>query len=175
MSLSLRLLPGDYSVSQLAAAHPIPDWADGDGFVSIGRTADELSIVCLTGRVPTDHEGLVSESGWACLELVGPFAFTLTGILVAVLQPLANKKVGIFAVSTFNTDYVMVKHAHLAVTVETLRSAGHRVDVGDAVDLGDPVDLGNPADPVEEPPDDLLGLNRFIPKQTRMLGCPTIS
>lgn len=134
MSLSLRLLPGDYSVSQLAAAHPIPDWADGDGFVSIGRTAGVLSIVCLTNRVPTDHERLVSESGWDCLELVGPFAFTLTGILVSVLQPLAAEKIGIFAVSTFNTDYVMVKHAHLAIAVETLRSAGHTVVIDDSLD-----------------------------------------
>ncbi len=139
MSLTLRVLPGNYSVSQLAAAHSIPDWADGEGFVSIGRTADELSIVCLTGRVPADHEGLVSESGWVCLELVGPFAFTLTGILVSVLQPLAAEKIGIFAVSTFNTDYVMVKHAHLAIAVETLRSAGHTIVTDDSLVGANPV------------------------------------
>lgn len=129
MSLSLRVLPGNYSVSQLPAERPLPDWADGDGFVSIGRTTAELSVVCLSDRVPIDCEGLVSEAGWACLELVGPFAFTLTGILVAVLQPLANEKIGIFAVSTFNTDYVMVKHEHLPTAIEALRSAGHLVEM----------------------------------------------
>lgn len=127
VNLTLRVVPGSYSVSQLPADEPIPEWADGEGFVSIGRTADELSLVCLTSRVPNDHPGLTTEPGWACLELVGPFAFTLTGILAAVLQPLADEGVGIFAVSTFNTDYVLVKEANLATAVAALRSAGHTV------------------------------------------------
>lgn len=129
MGLHLRILDGDYSVSRLPIAAPIPQWADGDGFVSISRATDELSIVCLSRRVPQSREvEWQSESGWTCLQLVGPFAFTLTGILLAVLKPLAEASVGIFAVSTFDTDYVMVKHHQLPDTVAALANAGHTID-----------------------------------------------
>lgn len=65
----LELLPGQYAVSRLDGTEPIPAWADGAGFVSISRSADELSIVCLQARVPG---GVKSEGGWVCLQLVGP-------------------------------------------------------------------------------------------------------
>jgi uncharacterized protein len=126
MGLQLRTHPGDYAVSRLPNSASIPQWADGEGFVSISRTSEELSIVCLSGRVPVilEHDWQ-SETGWACLQLVGPFAFTLTGILLAVLEPLAAAGIGIFAISTFDTDYVMVKHSQLAETVSALSNAGH--------------------------------------------------
>jgi uncharacterized protein len=128
MALQLRVLDGDYAVSKLDRSVAIPAWADGEGFVSISRSTDELSIVCLTARVPISDATVQSESGWACLQLVGPFAFTLTGILLAVLKPLAAAEIGIFAVSTFDTDYVMVKHEHLTDASEALTSDGHFVN-----------------------------------------------
>jgi uncharacterized protein len=128
MAFQLRVLDGDYSVSRLSPSTAIPGWADGDGFVSISRTADELSIVCRSERVPVEELRVQSESGWACLQLLGPFAFTLTGILLAILKPLANAGIGIFAVSTFDTDYVMVKHVQLAQTIEALTADGHTVN-----------------------------------------------
>jgi uncharacterized protein len=128
MALQLRVVDGDYAVSKLDRAVAIPAWADGEGFVSISRSTDELSIVCLTARVPISDATVHSESGWVCLQLVGPFAFTLTGILLAVLKPLAAAEIGIFAVSTFDTDYVMVKHEHLTDAIEALTSDGHFVN-----------------------------------------------
>jgi uncharacterized protein len=128
MALQLRVLDGDYAVSKLDCSVAIPTWADGEGFVSISRGKDELSIVCLTARVPISDPTVQSASGWACLQLVGPFAFTLTGILLAVLKPLAAAEIGIFAVSTFDTDYVMVKHEHLTDAIEALTSDGHFVN-----------------------------------------------
>ncbi len=122
--LHLRRLAETYAVSQLSNDAAIPTWADGSGFVSISRTADELSIVCLADRVPAD---LRSEGGWSCLALVGPFEFTLTGILLSVLEPLAEAGIGIFAVSTFDTDYVMVKEAQLDAAMTALEANGHRV------------------------------------------------
>jgi uncharacterized protein len=128
MALQLRVLDGDYAVSKLDRSVAIPAWADGEGFVSISRSTDELSIVCRSARVPVDDATIQSESGWVCLQLVGPFAFTLTGILLAVLKPLAAAEIGIFAVSTFDTDYVMVKHEHLTDAIEALTSDGHVVN-----------------------------------------------
>jgi uncharacterized protein len=122
--LQLRRLAETYAVCQLSADAPIPSWADGVGFVSISRTTDELSIVCLADRVPDDVR---SEQGWSCLQLVGPFEFTLTGILAAILEPLADAGIGIFAVSTFDTDYVMVKAEKLEATIIALEARGHRV------------------------------------------------
>ena len=128
MSLQLRILDGDYSVNRLPPTAPIPLWADGDGFVSVSRTSDELSIVCLSTRVPATLDASCrSEQGWTCLQLVGPFAFDLTGVLLAVLEPLAEAKVGIFAVSTFDTDYVMVKTTQRTETLEALAKAGHTI------------------------------------------------
>lgn len=123
-SLELRLLDGVYAVCQLGAAAPIPAWAEGEGFLSISRSDEELSIVCLQERVP---RGVKAEQEWSCLKLEGPFEFSLSGILASVLEPLAAAGVGIFAISTYNTDYVLVKRDHLEKTVHALESVGHTV------------------------------------------------
>jgi uncharacterized protein len=123
--LHLRRLSETFAVCQLSADASIPRWADGAGFMSISRTDDELSIVCMADRVPPEVR---AEVGWSCLQLVGPFEFTLTGILLSVLAPLADAGIGIFAVSTFDTDYVMVKTDRLDEAISALEAAGHSVD-----------------------------------------------
>jgi uncharacterized protein len=124
-SLKLKVIPGSFAVVQLPAEAEVPSWAYGPGFFTVTRTDEELSVLCLADRVPRQQAG---ERGWACLQLVGPFEFSLTGILLSVLEPLAQAGVGIFAISTFNTDYVLVKHHQLATAVDALRGAGHSVD-----------------------------------------------
>jgi len=104
---TLRLLEGSYAVGQLEPSSPIPSWAEGEGFVSISRTKEELSVVCREDRVPP---AVKTERGWRCLEFQGPFDFSLSGILASVLGPLAEARIGIFAVSTYNTDYLLVNH-----------------------------------------------------------------
>lgn len=122
--LVLRLLPGSYAISRLEAGAPVPAWADGDGFVSISRTAAELSIIGLAGRVPG---GVRSEGGWRALELVGPFPFEAVGIAVAVLHPLAAGGMGVLLVSTFDTDVLLVKEADLKRAGDLLAIAGHHL------------------------------------------------
>lgn len=123
-TLTLKLLPETYAISQLPAAQAMPLWADGHGLVSVSRTPEELSVVCPEQRVP---QGVRSEGGWICFALQGPFAFNETGILASIANPLAQAKVGIFALSTYNTDYVLVKHKQLKLAVETLMQVGHQV------------------------------------------------
>ena len=123
--LNLRLLPGTYAVSRLDAGTPIPPWAEGEGFVSISRTAAELSIIGLAARVPS---GVRSEGGWRALELAGPFPFDAVGIAVAVLHPLAAGGVGVLLVSTFDTDVVLVKEADLERARDLLTVAGHHME-----------------------------------------------
>lgn len=108
----------------LEASAYIPAWALGEGFVSISRSEEELTVVCRQNRVPSEVK---AERDWRCLCLAGPFDFALTGVLASVLNPLAEAGVGIFAVSTFNTDYLLLKHHQLEQAVAALEQAGHVV------------------------------------------------
>lgn len=123
-SVALRLLPGDYAVSRLLQDDPIPAWADGEGFVSISRSDEELSILCRAERVAPDVR---QDAGWACLKLQGPFAFDETGIVLSVIAPLSNAGLGVFVVSTFDGDHLLVKRADLDRARALLAEAGHRL------------------------------------------------
>ena len=103
----------------------IPQWAlSGGGFVSVTRTADELSLVCGERAVP---QGIQCEPGWRIFKIDGPLDFALTGILASVAQPLAEAGVSIFAISTYYTDYVMVKEQDVEKAAHALEAAGHQV------------------------------------------------
>ena len=125
-NLNLSLLEGRFVVLQLEPNSSIPAWALKGEFFSVSRTSEELSIVCLESNVPV-NAGVRLERDWACLKLQGPFEFSLTGILLSVLEPLARVNVGIFALSTFNTDYVLVKADNLERAIVALQGAGHLV------------------------------------------------
>lgn len=119
-ALTLSVLPGRYAVSQLPQGAPLP--VPAGVLWSLTRTPDELSLVCAEEHVPG---GAKAAGGWAAFKLHGPFPFDLTGILTSVLEPLRDAEIGIFALSTFDTDYVLVKAAHLPEALTALRAAGH--------------------------------------------------
>ena len=121
-ALRFSRVPGSFAVCRLDAAATVPAWASQGGVFSVTRTAEELSVVCATSHVPADVR---HESGWACLKLEGPFPFDETGVLASFIQPLSDSGVPIFAVSTFDTDYVLVKEAWLQKALDVLREAGH--------------------------------------------------
>jgi len=125
--LTLHVLTGTFAVCRLAADAPLPAWAARGPFVSITRTADELSVVCSEDAVP---EGVRCEQGWRCLRVVGSLDFSLVGILASLVGPLAEAGVSVFAVSSFDTDYLLVKEADLKKAAEALGRAGHRVQAG---------------------------------------------
>jgi hypothetical protein len=125
MGLTLSLLDGRYAVCRLGPRAAVPVWAWGGAFTSVSRTRDELSVICAEGRAP---ERVKSDCGWRCLKVEGPFDLSLTGVLASLLGPLADAKVNILAVSTFDTDYVLVKDEKLGRTVEALRASGHRLN-----------------------------------------------
>ena len=124
MSLSLSVLSGEYAVCRLDPHAAPPAWAFGGELWSVTRTPDELSVVCAAGQVPA---GVQAAKGWTALKLHGPFDFGLTGILASVLNPLRDAGVGIFALSTFDTDYVLVAREQVDEAVAALRDAGHAV------------------------------------------------
>ncbi|MFI5335915.1 MAG: ACT domain-containing protein [Opitutales bacterium] len=123
--MKLRLLTGEYAVCRLAPVGPVPAWAESAEFSSVTRTAEELSVLCPAHHVPA---GVRHQSGWRLFKFAGPLAFTETGILAAVLAPLAAAKVSVLAQATFDTDYLLVKATDLDRTVAALTAAGHSVD-----------------------------------------------
>ena len=120
--LRYSVLQGQYAVCRLAPDADIPEWATGLHFLSITRTANELSVVCEQSLVPATIQG---ERDWISLQLQGPFPFEMTGVLAAILNPLADAEVGIFAISTFDTDYILVKEDRLQAAIDALQQAGH--------------------------------------------------
>ena len=103
---------------------PVPGWARGD-FVSITRTPEELSVVCAETALPADAPQ--AELGWRALQVAGPLNFELTGILSSISEPLADAEISLFALSTYDTDYVLVREADLERAIEALEGAGHSV------------------------------------------------
>lgn len=124
MAITLKQLDGTYGIARLAPDTTIPAWADGDGFVSISRTDDELSVVCREARIPAEVK---RDTGWTAFKFIGPFAFDETGILLSVIQPLSDNGIGIFAVSTFDTDYLLVKKANAPAVRKHLAESGHEI------------------------------------------------
>lgn len=123
MILSFSVLAERFAIARLAPTAKVPvDVLDATGFVSISRTADELSIVCpeaLADRFPQ------VDRDWRAIKIHGPFAFDQVGILASLLAPLAAASVGIFAISTFDTDYILVKSENLDRAASALQSTGH--------------------------------------------------
>lgn len=123
--MNLSLIDHTLAVCQLPGDAPVPDWAiAAQPFISITRTPAELSIVCVEGTAPATVK---REAGWRTLRIEGPLDFGLTGVLASVLEPLARAGVSIFALSTYHTDYVLVKQTKLDAAVQALRAAGHQV------------------------------------------------
>ena len=124
----LQTLDGLWSIIRLPGDADIPDGIDDDSrpFVSITRTLDELSIVCPADRVSADLPATI-DIGWRCLRVKGKLDLSMTGVLGSLLAPLADVRISVFTISTFDTDYILVKDAALARAIRELRAAGHCV------------------------------------------------
>ncbi len=123
--LKLLGVAGAFAVCKLPNHVPIPPWAMRGDLFSITRTADELSIVCRQEVVP---EGVVCEQDWRCLRVEGAMPFALVGVLASLTTAVAKAGVGVFAFSTFDTDYLLIKASDMPRAIASLRSAGHVVD-----------------------------------------------
>jgi hypothetical protein len=122
--LTITVHPDLYAICRLGVEAPVPEWVGGAKFLTISRTGSELSIVCEDDRVPAE---IHAERRRRLMQVEGTLAFSLTGILAAVAAPLAEAQVSIFAVSTYDTDYVLVSEAELERAIGALEAAGHAV------------------------------------------------
>ena len=122
-ALVLSLLPGGFSVCRLPASSPLPRWARRSSrFFALIRTPDELCVVCAERDVPV---AVQAERGWSLLQVRGPLDFSLVGVLASLALPLAQAGVSIFSISTYDTDYLLVRQADLERAAQALVQAGH--------------------------------------------------
>jgi len=128
MTLSLTLLKGSFAIHRLASEAQIPVGALNSPFFAITRTDEELSLV-----VPesVEIESEKSEPGWACFKVEGPLEFELVGVLAGISSILAEARISIFALSTFDTDYILVKQDQVQAAKEALTSAGYQIHQGE--------------------------------------------
>ncbi|HWR42259.1 ACT domain-containing protein [Sporomusa sp.] len=126
--LTFEVLADSLGVCKLDSNQTIPEWAYQGKFFSITKTPDELSIVCSEMVIPGDVQ---CEIGWRALKIAGILDFGLIGILSVVATALAKAGLSIFAISTYNTDYILVKSKDLERALHTLSSEGHEIIMGE--------------------------------------------
>ncbi len=122
MPLTLRFHPEHLALCKLASTAPVPSDILAHPLTCFFRTRKEATLICPSALAPQDVE---SEPGWIALEFVGAFDFALTGILTQVATPLAEVGISIFALSSFTTDYVLIKSENRDAAIAALRQAGH--------------------------------------------------
>jgi len=121
-SLRLTILPERLAIARLEPDSAVPEWAASPGFCAVTRTPDELSIVCEEASVP---RGVTDERGWRALKIVGPLGFDEVGVLLSLAAPLAEAGVSVFVISTYETDYVLVRDGQLEAAISALTERGH--------------------------------------------------
>jgi uncharacterized protein len=120
--LRYAVLEESFAICRMGARTALPEWAMRGAVFSVTRTRDELSIVCAASAVPRD---VTHTAGFACLKLCGPFALEESGVLASFLAPLAQARVPAFALSTYDTDYVLVPGSRVEAALRALEAAGH--------------------------------------------------
>lgn len=123
--MNIKVLEENYVVCRLDNEEVVPKWVNSKKFTSITRTEDELSIVCEDKNIPQEMK---VERTWRILKIEGPLDFSLIGILADISSILANEKISIFAISTFDTDYILVKEEDLEKSISTLMNNGHYIN-----------------------------------------------
>lgn len=121
-SQRFRVLDGRFAVCRLAVGSPLPEMPESATFWNLSITPQEISLVCDEMLAP---RGDIVERGWSAIKITGPLDFGLQGVLLSLLGPLADMMMGVFVVSTYDTDYILVKEFDLAGAVQALVAAGH--------------------------------------------------
>ena len=124
-NLTLSILPNHFAICRLSPDADIPAWSRNTEFYSITRSRDELSVVCFNENIPLDVE---AEPDWRALRIEGRLDFSLIGILASLVSPLAEAEISVFAISTYDTDYVLVREKFLSQAISVLKKEGHSVN-----------------------------------------------
>lgn len=129
--LTLSVLPGSYAVHRFAADTPVPAELLAADFFHISRTPEELSVLCCAKLAPASEHRFGPLLG---LRVSGQLDFALIGILAELSKQLAEAGVSVFAVSTYDTDYLYVRAEDFKAAVNALRKAGHGIEAAERPD-----------------------------------------
>jgi hypothetical protein len=124
--MKLEVLPNRFAICRFGPHDAVPAWADGS-LTCIARTTEELSVLCSEASIP---DGVPYEGDWRVMKFAGPLDFAMVGVLASVAAPLGEAGIPILAVSTYDTDYVLVKQASLERAAKVLAVAGHEIAGG---------------------------------------------
>ncbi|MDI3548599.1 MAG: uncharacterized protein PWR10_2251 [Halanaerobiales bacterium] len=124
--LIMKVLKEKFGVCRLDSTALIPDWSKNSEFFSITKTSYELSIVCSQDSIPND---IKCEKDWRILKVEGPLDFSLTGVLASISTTLAQQGISIFAISTYDTDYILIKDKDIENAVNALSNEGHQIRI----------------------------------------------
>ncbi len=122
--LQLSLLKDKYGICTLPNTAPIPDWALTQSLASITRTEKELTIVCRLEILPSQYQ---SDLKWRCFKIDGSFDLNQIGVISSISSPLADAGISIYVISTYDTDYFLIKEQNLEKTISTLSDIGHNI------------------------------------------------
>lgn len=123
--MQIRTLSEEFALARLGAHEAVPPWVAGADLIAVVRTRDELSIVCRSDAVPGDIDDV--QRGFRGLAVVGTLDFGLTGVIAGLTRPLADAGIPIFSISTFDTDYMLVRGDKLDAAKAALTGAGYDV------------------------------------------------
>lgn len=121
---TMKLLKDRFAVCRLNNNELIPQWAKENNFFSITKTQDELSIVCSQDNIPDEVK---CEKDWSTLKVEGPLDFSLIGILSSISTILAENKISIFAISTYDTDYILIKDSEINKAIDALSDERYKI------------------------------------------------
>jgi hypothetical protein len=123
--LTLIILRETFAICRLEKDAPIPDWAFQGALFSMTQTKEELSIVCPQINIP---KGIVCSQGWSCLKVKGPLDLSSIGIISLIAKTLEKERISLFSISTYDTDYLLVKERDLEKAILALTEAGQRIE-----------------------------------------------
>lgn len=122
--LLVRLVDAEYGIVRLNVGTPIPEWLPGPGFWAVSSSREEMTLVCRAARIPSSIQ---SSGGWRCFRIDQHFSFDVPGVLNSILTPLSDAGVGIFASSTFSTDYIFIIGSDVDKALDALKAHGHEI------------------------------------------------
>jgi hypothetical protein len=122
--LALKVLDNEFSIYRFQLDETVPSSVLESSFYWLSKTDEELTIVCDSS---IELGGGVKNAGWSCFKVLGPIDFSVIGVLAGISAVMASAHISIFSLSTFNTDYILVKSAHLERAKTVLGEAGYDV------------------------------------------------
>jgi hypothetical protein len=127
MTLNIVVLGRTYSIYKFKNGFVLPDWIYSSDFYSITKTKEELSVIAVQNDYISDD--IISNKDWRILKVAGPLDFSLVGIIADIADILKEKRISIFTISTYNTDYILVKQKDLNSGIKALKDKGHKISI----------------------------------------------